>query len=39
VTDMEFPNQHKAIEAALGWVTTGVASRILHWAQIRADVP
>ena len=30
MTDMELPNQHKAIEAALSWVTTGVATRILH---------
>lgn len=27
---MELPSQHKAIEAALGSVTTGVATRILH---------
>jgi hypothetical protein len=30
---MELANQHKAIEAALGWVTPGVATRILHCHQ------
>jgi hypothetical protein len=30
---MELANQHKAIEPALGWVTPGVATRILHCHQ------